>query len=53
MAGSRVVQIARNRFAVPVMMHWELSNLGNLEPRSCRSAMAHSLRAAFSVIRGG
>ena len=30
--GDRVVQIARSRYAVPVMIHWELGALENLEP---------------------
>ena len=31
--GDRVVQIARNRFAVPVMIAWELTALDNLAPQ--------------------
>ena len=30
----RIVQIARSRYAVPVMIHWEVSALVNLEPGS-------------------
>jgi len=33
-AGSRVTQVARNRYAVPLMVRWSLSQLENLEPVS-------------------
>ncbi len=35
--GDRVVQVARNRYMVPVMIHWEISTLANLEPTSAMS----------------
>jgi murein DD-endopeptidase MepM/ murein hydrolase activator NlpD len=30
--GNTVIEVARNRFAVPIVMQWTLSNLDNLEP---------------------
>jgi hypothetical protein len=32
--GDRVLQIARNRYAVPMMVQWEANSLANLEPMS-------------------
>jgi hypothetical protein len=32
--GSHVVQIARNRYAVPIIIRWSLGNLDNLDPAS-------------------
>ena len=32
--GTRIEQIARNRYAVPVMIHWTIEALDNVEPRS-------------------
>lgn len=33
-SGSRVVQVARNRYAVPVMIHWRLLDLDNVAART-------------------
>ena len=30
--GDRVVQVARNHYAAPVMVHWDLTSITNLEP---------------------
>ncbi len=38
--GDRVVQIARNRYVVPIMVHWEISGLTNLEPLTVMSGAA-------------
>ena len=35
--GDRVVQIARNHYMVPMMIHWEISGLQNLEPTTAMS----------------
>lgn len=32
--GSRIVQIARNRFATPVVIRWQMTEFDNLDPRS-------------------
>ena len=32
--GSRVVQVARNRYATPLVMRWQIAELVNLDPRS-------------------
>jgi hypothetical protein len=33
-AGTRIEQVARNRYAVPVVIHWTMSAFENVEPRS-------------------
>lgn len=38
--GDRVVQVARNRYAVPVMIAWNMTALENLEPESATSGIA-------------
>ena len=38
--GDRVVQIARNHYMVPMMIHWEISALVNLEPTTQMSGAA-------------
>ncbi|HEY5937458.1 MAG TPA: M23 family metallopeptidase [Kofleriaceae bacterium] len=38
--GSRIVQIARNRYAVPVMIRWSMTALDNLEPLSSTEGVA-------------
>lgn len=39
--GDRVVQIARSRYAVPMMISWSVSNLDNLEPTTAASGVAY------------
>ena len=38
--GDRIVQIARSRYAVPMMISWSISNLDNLEPTTATSGVA-------------
>ncbi|HWO19068.1 MAG TPA: M23 family metallopeptidase [Kofleriaceae bacterium] len=39
-SGSRVVQVARNRYAVPVMIRWALGALDSFEPQSATEGVA-------------
>jgi murein DD-endopeptidase MepM/ murein hydrolase activator NlpD len=39
-SGSRIVQVARNRFMTPVMIRWTLSSLENLDPVSATEGVA-------------
>ena len=39
--GSRIVQIARNRFATPVMIRWTMSGFDNLQPLSPVDGVAY------------
>lgn len=38
--GDRIVQIARSRYAVPLMISWTITNLDNLEPTTAASGVA-------------
>lgn len=38
--GDRIVQIARSRYAVPMMISWSITNLDNLEPTTAASGVA-------------
>ena len=51
-AGSRLTQIARNRFAVPLMVRWSLSDLENLEPVSPSEGVAFLPPAAVPLGMG-
>ncbi len=50
--GSRIVQVARNRYAVPIMIRWSLSALDNLEPQSATEGVAY-LPAARAPLGAG
>jgi murein DD-endopeptidase MepM/ murein hydrolase activator NlpD len=50
--GNRVVQIARSRYAVPIVMAWQISDLTNLEPTTPIEGVA-SLPAAAAPLREG
>jgi murein DD-endopeptidase MepM/ murein hydrolase activator NlpD len=39
-SGSRIVQVARSRYAVPVVIRWALTELDNLEPRTATEGVA-------------
>lgn len=39
-SGSRIAQVARNRYAVPVVIRWTLAELDNLEPRTATEGVA-------------
>lgn len=39
-SGTRVVQIARNRYAVPLVLRWSMSDLDNVEAQSAPSGVA-------------
>src|SRR4051794_20948516 len=39
--GNRIVQVARNRFAVPIVIHWQVASLANLEPLSATEGVAY------------
>jgi murein DD-endopeptidase MepM/ murein hydrolase activator NlpD len=39
-AGTRIVQVARNRYAVPIVIRWTLAALDNLEPRGAIEGVA-------------
>lgn len=39
-SGSRIVQVARNRYAVPIVIRWWLEALDNVEPRSAVEGVA-------------
>ena len=50
--GDRIVQVARNRYAVPVMIAWTLTELDNLEPRSATSGVTFLPPAPAPLGRG-
>lgn len=50
--GPRIEQVVRNRYAVPVVVHWTLASLDNLEPMSPTSGVA-VLPAARSPLGAG
>lgn len=39
-SGTRIVQVARNRYAVPVMIRWSMAALDNVEPQSATEGVA-------------
>jgi murein DD-endopeptidase MepM/ murein hydrolase activator NlpD len=39
--GTRIVQIARNRFATPLVIRWNVTGLDNLEPLSATEGVAY------------
>jgi murein DD-endopeptidase MepM/ murein hydrolase activator NlpD len=51
-SGSRIVQVARNRYAVPVVIRWSIAALDNLEPQSATEGVAF-LPAAPAPHRAG
>src|SRR5262249_32579087 len=50
--GNRVIQIARSRYAVPIMMAWQIGELTNLEPTTPIEGVA-MLPAAAMPLREG
>jgi len=50
--GNRVIQIARSRYAVPIMLAWQLGDLANLEPTTPIEGVA-MLPAAAMPLREG
>jgi murein DD-endopeptidase MepM/ murein hydrolase activator NlpD len=50
--GNRVIQIARSRYAVPIVMAWQISDLINLEPTTPIEGVAF-LPAASAPLREG
>ncbi len=50
-SGSRIVQVARNRYAVPVVIRWSLAALDNVEPQSAVEGVAllPAARAPFGA----
>jgi len=40
-SGTRVVQVARNRYAVPIVLRWSISGLDNVEAQSATDGVAY------------
>jgi murein DD-endopeptidase MepM/ murein hydrolase activator NlpD len=51
-SGARIVQVARNRYAVPIVLRWSITGLDNLEPQSPTEGVAY-LPAAPAPLGAG